>query len=451
MKKITCSLLLAGLVVYCAKAQDPADGPEIVNTAIPGAPKLKKPVLIMGGDKPVMAKGNGIAAPAFLDMDDDGRKDLLIGEFMTGVEHGEPMTGNFLRVYNNSGDNRKPLFTAAYSFAHPSYEMVNNGTPMSVMQGCCMGFTPELVDFDNDGKTDILTGQYLGFASWFRGMGNGNFEDGRIIEQDGNPFDLDYKVRHLQDLKSQHYWAYSIASFGDLDDDGLVDMVTGGYTLRFSKHTMENGKHHLGKRELLLGVDGKPLKMNPGKPNPKEAEEMEKAEKLLSPGYFYMVAPTVVDWDSDGVPDLLVTNAYYRTDLPLIVFYKGVKTSQGIRFQPGVSLVEGKNGAKLLPGRWPHISVTDFNDDGVKDLLIGVSVMTLHDYEFSPLLSWNYEQETGIPKYDPGLLKTNGEPTIQSWIDEYFKAPAVKPRVSAEDFRTAKHCGYVYILLGEKK
>lgn len=110
------------------------DVPEVINADIPGAPQLGKPMLIMGNERPVVAKGFGIAAPAFWDWDNDGKKDLLIGEFFSGMEHGH-YVGNFLRVYKNVGDQSNPKFTDKFDYARAPYELLTNGTPLSIKQG----------------------------------------------------------------------------------------------------------------------------------------------------------------------------------------------------------------------------------------------------------------------------------------------------------------------------
>ena len=104
--------------------------PEIINADIPGAPKLGKPQLIIGKTGPVVAKGYGLAAPAFYDMDKDGKKDLLIGEFASGMEYRNSV-GSFIRHYKNIGDSAKPEFENDFYYVFPSRKQISNGTPLS--------------------------------------------------------------------------------------------------------------------------------------------------------------------------------------------------------------------------------------------------------------------------------------------------------------------------------
>lgn len=62
-------------------------------------PQLAAPELILDGDQPINVD-QGHAAPAVYDIDGDGKKDLLVGQFSAGK----------LRVYLNRGTNREPKF-----------------------------------------------------------------------------------------------------------------------------------------------------------------------------------------------------------------------------------------------------------------------------------------------------------------------------------------------------
>lgn len=448
MKSILSIMLLSASPLLLQAQKTAADVPEVINAEIPGAVKLGKPILIMGGKQPVMAKGHGIAAPAFYDVDGDGNKDLLIGEFVSGIENGT-FVGNFLRKYKNTGDNTKPVFSQKFDYVRSDYKLPSNGTPLSTVQGCCIGFTPQFIDLDQDGVTDLVSGQYDGDATWFRGTKNG-FDAGCLLDQEGDPRIVNYKVNSATDTLSQFYWLYSAMSFADLDGDGLTDIIVGGDALRFSKNIGTKANPRFALRELLLDMNDKPLEIDP------PTAEFKGMYTSSFKGYYPqsgtgMVSPYVTDWDHDGVPDILATAPYMYKNEKAVTFFKGRKTGKGIRFEPGIALFRGKNGAKEFPGRWLHISVADWNNDGVEDLFVGTSVVTIHDDVFQPYLSWNWERETGVQKYDPGNMKDNPA-NQQDYVDTYLKKdkPNVK-KIPASDYVTARHRGYVYVMLGEKK
>lgn len=87
------------------------------------AGELLPPVRILDGDKPIDVT-TGHAAPYVLDIDGDGVKDLLVGEFGDGafpvaelpaaLSEGWKQPGNFangrLRIYRNHGTKAAPRF-----------------------------------------------------------------------------------------------------------------------------------------------------------------------------------------------------------------------------------------------------------------------------------------------------------------------------------------------------
>jgi thiol-disulfide isomerase/thioredoxin len=137
--------------------------PRITNTDIPGAPLLGEPMLITGTEREMRTEKHGLAYPAFYDWDHDGKVDLLMGEFETG------QTGSDIKVYLNTGTNEQPRYTGKYFYATDV-----KGDTMTSYQWCCIGTHPRLVDLDQDGYIDILTGQYNpGQINWWRGTKDG--------------------------------------------------------------------------------------------------------------------------------------------------------------------------------------------------------------------------------------------------------------------------------------
>ncbi len=69
------------------------------------SPELHAPFQILAGDKPIDVD-HGHAAPFFADMDGDGLKDLLVGQF--GEENYQDKGA--LRIYKNVGNKGQPRF-----------------------------------------------------------------------------------------------------------------------------------------------------------------------------------------------------------------------------------------------------------------------------------------------------------------------------------------------------
>jgi hypothetical protein len=64
--------------------------------SIASAAEFKPPVRLEGGGAPVRVETPGWAAPCWADIDGDGKKDLLVGQF----------NGGKIRVYRNLGDGK---------------------------------------------------------------------------------------------------------------------------------------------------------------------------------------------------------------------------------------------------------------------------------------------------------------------------------------------------------
>lgn len=60
------------------------------------ASEFEAPVMLKGGDKAVRVESPGYAAPCWADVDRDGKKDLLVGQFKDGKIH----------VHKNLGDGK---------------------------------------------------------------------------------------------------------------------------------------------------------------------------------------------------------------------------------------------------------------------------------------------------------------------------------------------------------
>lgn len=443
-----------------ALAGDPKDFPELVNADIPGAPKLGKPILIMGTTGPVKSEGWGWAAPAVWDWDGDGKQDLLIGEFGTGVENGAGV-GSFIRVYTNIGSTNAPEFSDKFQYLHYAKKH-SSGAPISTRQFCCHGFTPQFVDLDNDGRKDLITGQYYpGDVTWFRNTEEG-FQLGMKLEQAGDPGGKKENGLSDSDPQSVGYWSYSSASFGDFDGDGDYDLITGGDRLRISENIGSKTEPKFGFRKPLLDTNGKTLRVS------HPTEEERKKEWLEADSAGDSTVPLVVDWDQDGVLDLLVTGAYLQKRQQAVTFFRGVKTGKDHRFEPGIALFKRKwrSDKKAFPGSWLRVYVTDWNSDGVNDLLIGASVAIVKGGEFEHDLSWRWEDETGITKLNPGF--PHAHETLASARKELRGAEMLVKRDPKNQYRLEQvkerrkyllnggdpslvHQGYVYVMLGEKR
>ncbi|MCZ8280011.1 MAG: FG-GAP-like repeat-containing protein, partial [Acetobacteraceae bacterium] len=141
------------------------------------------------------------STPSFVDLDSDGRLDLVSGA-----------GSRTLLAWRNTGTATAPIFTALTGTANP-FDRIDPG-----------GFNaPSFVDLDGDGLLDLVSGEFNGTLRAWRNTGSGF----TALTGTANPFD-GIGVGQL-----------SKPSFVDLDGDGRLDLVSGagGGTLRAWRNT----------------------------------------------------------------------------------------------------------------------------------------------------------------------------------------------------------------------
>ena len=474
MDRITLGFLVG--VFSLGVVADEMSFPELLDAGIAGTPKLSAPFLVTTTDgKPVLTEKHGLIAPALWDWDGDGLQDLLLGEFETNSED-FPMgeDGSTIRVYRNVGTAEEPKFDPNFQWARDT-----EGTIMEVPQWCCIGFTPYFYDLDDDGFKDMITGQYHpGEVTWFRGSEEG-FLPGIKLPQEGDPTSEWNPFRGAEpppENERFEYWVYSSASMGDFDDDGDFDLIVGGNAVRISKNIGGKQKPSFGYREMLLDIHGNPLKVREPYEATKQLAANPESHFPLPPAGDEKTSPYVVDWDGDGVLDLMVTDDYRSSLSNAITYFRGVKTSEGHRFEPGVDLLVAADGSKALPGSGQRVYVADWNSDGVQDLLIGASVATVNGGEYSDELSWEWEEVNGVESAgkDPGLYPPRPKPTKETYLamfdgreisltdEEIDKAVEMQYEYwyetegrlyeeNKEHWLTMRHQGRLYVMLGSKR
>lgn len=304
-------------------------------------PQLASGFKIEANGIPIEAT-TGHAAPIMIDFDGDGRKDLIMGEYDKGRA----------RIYLNVGTDKSPQFKD-FTFLQAG------GRDASVTPSCCIGFDPSFMDLNGDGIMDVTSGQYAdGYINFYEGISK-------------KPFQFKDSVRLVQPelerekaaVKNDYMkWSMRTANFIDFDADGDYDMVWGNVEGQIFY------AQNIGTKKAYKFAESIPMTMN-GSPAIVDSKS----------------DPLPVDWDGDGIIDLLV-----GSEAGDVVFFKGKKKGS-IDFEPGVSIWtrrELASSAKVgyqevkksmdaldtnrpYPGYRVRLGVTDWNGDGKLDLMVG--------------------------------------------------------------------------------
>ena len=125
----------------------------------------------------------GYSVPSYVDWNNDGLQDLIVGE-------GSGSYSGRVRVYLNVGTQTNPQFSG-YVYAQSS------GGDLTCTGAGCLGCFPRVVQWDADGNKDLLVGQSDGTVKIFLNTNTDDapiFDDGSLLQVSTGNIDVGYRA-----------------------------------------------------------------------------------------------------------------------------------------------------------------------------------------------------------------------------------------------------------------
>jgi len=306
------------------------------------------------------------ATPFPCDWDHDGDWDLLVG-------------GGFgkVQIVLNEGTNEKP------SFAEPQ-QVFADGKPVEIYMSNIfpnlkdyyhdLGYVhPSFIDWDADGLPDLLLPNLSNRIFWHKNIGtlekprfgprlqvicDGFPENEDTLQETAELLGADTKqwTKRIPDSNSPFWWRCR-AGFGDLNGDGLMDLVTADAqsplsSNRFARHSSlfvqyrdKHGKLRLQRERRIEFPDGTPME------NPSGT-----AAQII-----------VIDWDKDRLLDLIINEGETNYTCPTLIRNIGTTTDPRFDFPEKLTLFGEEMSSIAKHG--PYYGIGDLDEDGKCDLL----------------------------------------------------------------------------------
>ncbi|MFH1744302.1 MAG: VCBS repeat-containing protein, partial [bacterium] len=313
-----------------------------------GLPELKPPTYFRQHADSV--KCGALVTPFVFDWDDDGDDDIIEGN-----------TAGFLEWVENLDGKNPPKWSEPRRLEADGKTIRIMAGPNLSIQGPAeakWGYTvPYIADWDMDGLPDIVINTIVGKIEWYRNIGTR--KQPRLaaaqpveVEWNGPPPKPAWNWWNPAPKELVVQWRTRPVIL-DLNHDGLNDLIIidhEGYLSFFERERRgDNLILHPGKR-IFLDEERKPLCLNDGEAGKSGRRKID-----------------LVDWDADGDLDMLINSPKESpAETRNIALYENIGEKDAYVFK-----YHGDITKQQLEGHTTCPTTTDWNKDGVRDLLVG--------------------------------------------------------------------------------
>lgn len=290
-------------------------------------------------------KFGALATPCAFDWDGDGDTDIICGN-----------TAGYIAFFENlSGPGIERPKWAAPKYLEADGKVIRiMASPNGSIQGPCeakWGYTTQTVaDWDGDGLPDIVANSILGRVHWYHNIGTRTHPKLAAarpieVEWDGPQPTLAWGWLRPQGKALLTQWRTTPVA-ADWNNDGLTDLVMldqEGYLAFFQATKRDGTLALLPPQRVFCDDEGKPLRPSTGTAGKSGRRKL-----------------CIVDWDGDGMADILANAANAR-------LLRQVDVHDGKWLFKDMGLLTAQN----IEGHDVSPTVVDFNGDKIPDFLGG--------------------------------------------------------------------------------
>ncbi len=313
-----------------------------------GLPILNKPVFFK--QRAADVKCGALVTPCSFDWDGDGDEDLVCGN-----------TAGFLEWTENLGGDGTPRWNAPKRLGAGGHAFRVMAGPNLSIQGPAeakWGYTvPYVADWDMDGLPDIVVNSIVGKVEWFRNIGRKTAPklapaQPVRVAWSGTPPKPEWNWWSPGPTDLAVQWRTRPIVW-DVNKDGLNDLIVidhEGYLSYFERVRKENGLILMPGKRIFHLEDGSPLRLS-------DREAGGSGRRKID----------LVDWDNDGDLDILINSPRESPqETRSIAYYENIaeKGEFVFRYRGDITNIR-------LEGHTTSPTTVDWDGDGIRDLLVG--------------------------------------------------------------------------------